>query len=339
VSRRDAEAYPLLEEPFYGWTRDGTTAYHPTAREVLRDVMNSVDPRRGITRVAPFATALFYVATAMAAVVYLARGPRPATLLFIVGVVTFVSIVYNTVWFHRYCSHGAFRFKRPWARQIFLFTNPTFFREESYALPHRVHHARSDEPGDPYGPHLGRLGTLLAIETSQRTNLRIPPWRYRTLCRLLAHVGIPMNSYEEFLRTGSVEPVGHFLFRAMFAQAFYALVMYAIGGGELVVAWYGGLFFFLTQLRDFNWRGHGGARSREAAPNRPGPTTARNQAFYGLFAGEWHGNHHLCPRSARAGDGPWQVDLAFTVIRALYRIGLVGSYREELPPRASQRMA
>jgi stearoyl-CoA desaturase (delta-9 desaturase) len=69
----------------------------------------------------------------------------------------------------------------------------------------------------------------------------------------------------------------------------------------------------------------------EPAPNRPGPSYARNQGFYGFLAGEWHGNHHLHPRSARAGHGPWQPDLAFAIIRLMRRLGIVASYREEVP--------
>jgi hypothetical protein len=61
-----------------------------------------------------------------------------------------------------------------WVRQIFLWTNPLFFREESYALPHHVHHAQTEGPGDPYGPHPGRLASFVALETTQRTRTSAP---------------------------------------------------------------------------------------------------------------------------------------------------------------------
>jgi stearoyl-CoA desaturase (delta-9 desaturase) len=325
----DAAGFPIMEEPAHGWSRDGKSPYRPTVREVLADAIDGIDLRRGRTRVVPFLWFVFYLGTFAATLAYLGRGPRPATLAALAAAVSFLSIVYNTLWMHRYCSHRAFRFARPWVRQVFLWTNPIFFREESYALPHHVHHALSDGPGDPYGPHLGRLGSAVSFETEQRTRRAIPEWRYRALVKLVAHIGFPVNSYEDFRRTQSVERVSHFLTRATVAQGLWAAAAFAAGGVEGVLTWYTAVFGFLTLLRDFNWQGHGARRAAEEAPNRPGPSLARNQAFYGLIAGEWHGNHHLKPRSARAG-GPGQPDAAFAVIRLLHRLGLVASYREEL---------
>jgi stearoyl-CoA desaturase (delta-9 desaturase) len=326
-----SDGFPILEEPAYRWSRDALTSYEPTAREVLGDVIDGIDPRRGVTRLVPFLWEVFYVWTAVAAAAWVATCPTLATAAIVPIAVAYISVLYNTVWYHRYCSHRAFRFARPGARLFFLWTNPLFFREESYALPHHAHHTLTDGPGDPYGPHIGRLATLVSFETEQRTNTSIPAWRYRTVARLVSHIGFPINGYEEFKRTQSVEPIAHFLLRATAAQAMYALGAYAIGGARLLLAWYTGIFVFVTLLRDFNWHGHGGRRAGERAANRPGPSRARNQAFYGLVAGEWHGHHHLFPRSARAGWGPWQPDAAFVVIRLLHRLGIVASYRIDAP--------
>lgn len=326
------KVYPILAEPGYGWSRDGVTPYRPTAREVGREWLNAIDLRRGPSRIVPFLTAVFYAATAILAVVYVARGPSLASLAFVASCVFVISTLYNTVWFHRYCSHKAFRFRSRLVRSIFLWTNPIFLREETYALPHHVHHAASDRPRDPYGPHLGWLGSFVAFETAQKTNTDIPRFRYEALKKLLAHVGVPMNSYEAFRRTAAVEPIGHFVLRATTAQALYAGAAWLAGGGQLVLAWFAAVFVFNTMLRDFNWRGHGGARARAQAPRRPGQGLARDQWFYGFLAGEWHESHHRHPRSARAGLGPGQLDLAFAVIRLMHRAGAVASYHEEREP-------
>jgi hypothetical protein len=53
-----------------------------------------------------------------------------------------------------------------------------------------------------------------------------------------------------------------------------------------------------------------------------------NQIRPGLFSGEWHNNHHLYPASARAGFLPYQVDLAWMIIYAMYKIGVVSSYHD-----------
>ncbi len=48
----------------------------------------------------------------------------------------------------------------------------------------------------------------------------------------------------------------------------------------------------------------------------------------GLFAGEWHNNHHLYPSSARAGFLPYQIDLAWIYIYSLHKAGGVTSYHD-----------
>jgi stearoyl-CoA desaturase (delta-9 desaturase) len=53
-----------------------------------------------------------------------------------------------------------------------------------------------------------------------------------------------------------------------------------------------------------------------------------NQLRPGLFAGEWHNNHHLYPASARAGFLPHQLDLAWIYIYCLYKLGAVSSYHD-----------
>ncbi|MFT3765711.1 MAG: hypothetical protein QM820_09370 [Minicystis sp.] len=325
------DVYPILAEPSYGRSRDGVTPYRPTAREVARAWLDAVDLRRGPSRIVPFLTAAFYLATAALTVVFVARGPSIRSLAFVAAGVALISTVYNTIWLHRYCAHKAFNFRYPFLRQLFLWTNPLFMREETYALPHHVHHAETEKPADPYGPHLGWLGSFLAFEIMQKTNTEIPPFRYEALKKLLAHVGIPVSSYESFRRTAAVEPIGHFVLRATVAQIVYGTATYLLGGTQLVLAWFAAVFVFNTLLRDFNWRGHGGSEAAREAANRPGSSRARDQWFYGWLAGEWHGQHHLHPRSARAGIGPGQIDIAFAVIRLMHRAGLVASYHEARP--------
>ena len=48
----------------------------------------------------------------------------------------------------------------------------------------------------------------------------------------------------------------------------------------------------------------------------------------GLFAGEWHNNHHLYPGSARAGFLKYQFDLPWVYIYTLYKLGAVSSFRD-----------
>jgi stearoyl-CoA desaturase (delta-9 desaturase) len=56
-----------------------------------------------------------------------------------------------------------------------------------------------------------------------------------------------------------------------------------------------------------------------------------NQYWPGFVAGEWHNNHHLFPRSARAGFLKYQIDFAWYYIYFLYLIGGVTSFHNSKP--------
>src|SRR5262249_38177666 len=73
-----AKSYPPLAEPTFGWTRDGVTPHRPTWREVVREWLDAVDVTKGLSRLIPFTTTVFYLGTAIAALAWLARGPSAA---------------------------------------------------------------------------------------------------------------------------------------------------------------------------------------------------------------------------------------------------------------------
>jgi fatty-acid desaturase len=238
----------------------------------------------------------------------------------VLAITNAIGIVYNTVWYHRYCSHRAFKFRNLWFARAFLWTNPLAFREESFAIPHRIHHLKSDRPGDPYGPHLGWLGSYLAAESSQKMNRDITRQDFDRLSKSLNHIGFLKNSYEQFRRTGSVEHVWHYGARAVFANLLWILTAYAIGKWGGVVMWISAVFLFSFMLRDFNYRGHGGPFV-SACKGKP-----LNHIYYGVTVGEWHDNHHEHPNLSRSGLTWWQLDIPYWIIRVMSLSGAVIHY-------------
>jgi stearoyl-CoA desaturase (delta-9 desaturase) len=198
-----------------------------------------------------------------------------------------------------------------------LWSNPISFREECYVIPHRIHHAKPDEPGDPYGPHLGWLGSYLATETQQKTNRHISRVEFDRLTRSLDHIGFVKNSYEQFQRTGSVENIWHYGARVISANLMWSALMFAYAGRMGVLAWFSGVFLSTFVLRDFNFRGHAGLFGTDTHGN------PLNQVFYGFTAGEWHENHHQDPGSARSGREWWQIDVPYLIIRGMRVCGMV----------------
>ena len=219
----------ILDKPSYG--HPGPAPQNqPTIRQVLAEWFDAVSFWKDGTRLIPAANALFHFSTFVVFAWFLTAHFSIAAMVTVVLLSSFIGTIYNTVWYHRYCSHQAFKFRSLWFARIFLWTNPLFLREESYVIPHRIHHAKSDEPGDPYGPHLGWLGSYLATETVQRTKRNFTALEYERLVKSLGHIGFTSNSYAQYLRTGSVENLRHYFARVITAFLFWGGLAWVMAG-------------------------------------------------------------------------------------------------------------
>lgn len=317
----------LLVEPTYGHRGPDGGPYHPSVREVLREWLDAMDGFRHPARRLPAAFFLFHVATGLVGTLSIVNFTWDGLVFGLVAGLS-VSVLYHTLWYHRYCSHASFAFTSPLFTRALLWTNPIGFREEMYAIPHRIHHERSDQAGDPYGPHLGWLGSYLATESQQKVDTSIDARRYEVLVRSLRHIGFPANSHAQFQRTGSVERVSHFVARTIFAQALWTAISYAIGGWHYVTVWYAAIFVFTFFMREFPWRGHGGnfRTTKIAGWEFDERSRSLNSRIFGVLAGEWHDNHHLLPASANCAFLPGQVDIPFQIVRFWRWLGIVDSF-------------
>ena len=326
----DINKHSFLCEPTYGYTRDGVTPYRPMVKEVLLEMLDTIDfirrPRRGLN------AALFVAhwATFACLVLFFARYLTLGTFMF-----WFVSVIFlcngpHTLWYHRYCAHRPFEFSHPRYTKLFLWLNPLYTPEEHYAIAHRQHHRFQEQVGDPYGPHIGWLGSYVAIDSIQKLNVDISEARYAQLAKSVSHIGFKISTYEQFRRTGTVENLGHYLLRTLVAQTAWCSFAYALGGIPYVVTWYGATFMLWFLLRDFGWRGHRG-KSKVPGWEFDVHSAATNQRFYGYVASEWHDNHHLYPSSANLAFLPSQIDISFLLIRVLKKIGWVRVYNDAKP--------
>jgi stearoyl-CoA desaturase (delta-9 desaturase) len=323
-----------IHQPTEGWLLTptygdvGPSPLRPTTREVLVEWCDAIAFWRDRSRLVPALCALYHVASFGVFVFFMVSDFSIRAVAGLTLISAFIGTTYNTVWYHRYCSHRAFKFRSLFFARIFLWTNPLPFREESYVIPHRIHHSISDEPGDPHGPHLGWLGSYLANETFQKTNRDITRDEYRRLAKSLAHCGFVANSYEQFRRTGSVEHVWHYAARVLVANMFWFTLAYLAAGSFGVYAWISSVFLSWLVIRDFNFRGH----SSFLGTNGHGVPV--NQVFYGIMGGEWHENHHQYPHLALSGLSWWQVDIPYGIIRLMKLFGIVTSYNSVTSVRA-----
>ncbi len=314
----------ILIEPTFGYTNLDNSPRRPMPHEILIEWVDSVNFIKSRNRLLIALNFCFHFATMLFMIYYFSFCFSLGSFFFMIFMIFFLAIVYNTLWFHRYCCHAAFKFKKRAYALFLLWTNPFVFREESYALAHLVHHQLTDKAGDPYGPHLGCFGSYFAIESTQKLNTNISNEDFEVLKGDIEHIGFKMNTYEQFKKTGCVENVYYYLCRITFAQLLWGLFSFLIGGFRFLIAWYSALFIITFLIRDFNWRGHGGNYRRNKKPGWEfDKTSALNQHFYGYLASEWHDNHHRYPMSVNTGFLPGQIDIAFWLIWSLAKLNVV----------------
>ena len=325
------EPSPILVEPHFGYRDNSGLPYTPTLPETVREFLRVIDCIRTPVHSLTTINFLLQVSTGGAFIIFISYFASPGSLLFLVFGVLWLGTIYNTVWYHRYCSDFAFQFARQIYPRIFLWTNPMafIFREEIYAIPHKIHHQRTDRPGDPYGPHLGYVASFLSPELTQRINPNITREEFDARLRGIDHIGLHKNTYAQFRRTASFENVYYYAARVSLSQSLWISIAYTFGEAAFVLAYYSAIFIATILIRDFNWRGHGGNRQGQIKRSNwefEKKTRALNQYFYGIVASEWHDNHHHYITSAKNGFLPGQIDIAFATIKTLHRLGIVKCY-------------
>jgi fatty-acid desaturase len=202
--------------------------------------------------------------------------------------------------------------------------------EETYIVSHHVHHAYAEQPGDPYNANAGPLYCFLADTNHQPIARDLPAADYQRVVRMLDHTGIHTNSHEKYRFWGSVTHPLHLSLQFILNWAFWYGAFYLLGGHALACAIFGGAFVWAVGIRTYNFAGHGSGKDRRREGvdfNRADRSV--NQLWPGFVAGEWHNNHHLYRRSARTGFLPYQLDLAWFVIRIMKALGGVHGVHDD----------
>ena len=231
---------------------------------------------------------------------------------------------FHTFWYHRYCSHRAFKFRHPWFAKLIYWLNPLLIKEETYVIPHFVHHKISDTPGDPYGPRNGYWGSFSATESANFFNRNMSEKESDFCFRFLSPIPSQWNSRENFQATGSFEKEWRYPLRFLVCNTFWIGLFILLNRPDILTAFYFGSLTFLLIMRDFNYRGHD--EESEHTPKLDSHSLAINQWFYGILASEWHDNHHRFSSSAKTGFSKGEVDISFLITRLLTKVGILESY-------------
>ncbi len=318
----------VLDPPSYGFVRSGEL-YVPSRTEILGEFFRRLNIFRCQKNWLPLFS--WSVILLLAPFLFLFFFRYFSWKLCVIGFIYSMVILgtHGTVYLHRYGSHNAFTFRnRFWlylTRNLVIKTVP----EEAYVVSHHVHHYLSEKPGDPYNVHGGWLYCFRADLNQQHIARDLSEADYTRTTHLIGHMGVPLNTYAQYRKWGSISHPLSTLLDFAFNWALWGSIFFFLGGLPLVCALFGWTGVWAVGIRTFNYDGHGGGRDkRQEGIDFNQRDLSINQLWPGMVTGEWHNNHHLYPNGVRAGFLPYQWDYAWLVIRSIQFLGGITQCRD-----------
>lgn len=319
----------ILQRPSYGWSNTNGELIVPSKKQLFKEAFSRVNIFK--TKKNWIASLSWLMTACLVPFLYffITKYFSWPSLIIIAVYSIVIMGTHGTIWFHRYCTHKAYRFSHPFWRLITQNLVIKTFPEEIYVVSHHVHHAKSDQPGDPYNPQAGFLYCMLSDVNHQSICKNLGETDYKRASRFLGHTGVHINNFHQYLKWGSITNPFYAIALWFINWAFWFLILYFIGGFGLVCAIFTAAMLWFILVRAFNYTGHGKGKDKHVeGVDFDKSNLSINQMRPGLFTGEWHNNHHLFPGSARAGFLPYQLDLAWIYIYCLFKIGIISSYHD-----------
>ena len=152
----------VLQPPSYGWNDNKGELIKPTVLQILKEFftrLNVVGDRKNWL---PFFSWLKVFCLLTFFFIFLFNFLHIWTLLAAFVYSMIIMGTHGTIWHHRYCTHGAYTFRNAFWRFFTQNLTINVIPEEIYVISHHVHHAKSDQPGDPYNAYAGFLYCFLA---------------------------------------------------------------------------------------------------------------------------------------------------------------------------------
>jgi sn-1 stearoyl-lipid 9-desaturase len=310
----------LLKAPSYGWVGPNP---RPTDDAIRREWLNNLVPDDRRRWLGIFTWAL-HLGLAASLPIYLLLFATPLGVAAGIVYAFLVLPVWGTFYLHRYGTHRAFKLRNHFWRAAAKHCVVQLIPEESYILSHHVHHRYSDQDGDPYDPRGGWWYCFLADANHQSIAWDLDEADFQRAAKLLSHLPVVANDYSGYRRWGSVAHPGRTVMSFLGNHLAWYAALWTLGGHGLALGVFSFTAFWLIGIRQFNFRAHGRGNDLQIDGedfNRADLSV--NRTLSAWLAGEWHNNHHLYPRSARAGFLPGQLDLAWEWIRVWRAIGAV----------------
>lgn len=222
-----------------------------------------------------------------------------------------------TLCYHRLLTHRSFEIWKPLEYLLAIFGCLAWQNGPiKWVATHRIHHARSDEPGDPHSPVVKGFWWAHAA------------WMYTYDEELDQY-----ERYKAFAPDMVRDPVYRFLnsYHGWF-QLLLGILLFHWAGVPGVL-W--GIFLRTVVMWHSTWFVNSAAHIWGYRTWAPGDRSTNNWWVALLTYGEgWHNNHHAFPRSAAHGLRWWELDVTYLTIRVLSILGFASSI--QLPSKEQQ---
>jgi stearoyl-CoA desaturase (delta-9 desaturase) len=181
----------------------------------------------------------------------------------------------------------------------------------TWVAVHRLHHQKSDLPGDPHSPRDGFTHALVGwmfhmkeVQPQDELEKQVPDLLQDPVLRLLGCDHEPGQA--------QLCLISCIVFRLLIWAFFGPIALVANLLATIMTFWSTQLVNAVCHLQTAGYRSHD---TRE---------DSRNVWWVGILAmGEgWHNNHHAIPKSARHGMAWWEFDFTWYTIWCLEKLGL-----------------
>lgn len=320
----------VLQPPSYGWKNEHGTVVRPSSSDILREFFHRLNIFHDRKNWLPFLGWFKVLCLLPFVVVFLFNFFSLYTFIIVFLYSMVIMGTHGTIWYHRYCTHGAYKFRNHFWRFFTQHLTINIIPEEIYVISHHVHHAKSDQPGDPYNAQCGFLYCFLADVNHQPIAKDLTEADFERVKRLMAHTGVKANTYQQYKYWGSYVHPARAISVWLLNWLFWYTSFYFIGGHALACSLFAAAGIWAVGVRTFNYDGHGQGKDKQRdGVDYNHKDKSINQLWPGFVAGEWHNNHHLYPKSARSGFKAHQMDMAWLYIKLLYRLRAVREYRDD----------
>jgi fatty-acid desaturase len=177
-----------------------------------------------------------------------------------------------------------------------------------WVATHRIHHQKSDQPGDPHSPNDGafwsHVGWILFGDVNHNNT------------RLMSRYAPDLAKHKFYVWLNNYHWV---------PMIVLAAILYAIGGAPL---FFWGIFLRVTVGLHATWLVNSAAHmwGYRRFNTRD---DSRNTWWVALvsFGEGWHNNHHAHPTSARHGLAWYEVDLSWLLLNVMQAVGLASQVK------------